>query len=270
MTDDLRERDATPDDYDDFVVLFNQLGAGDPVPPRDRWTVEMMPSIRLFEGGGAVAAYVFAQVMGREGYVRHLVVGADHRGRGVGTAAMRATAARLRALGCDTWCLNVRPENEPAVRLYTRCAMRVRYASSSVRIAWTAFDGLPRSPNGAAARLIAPDEDAAIESDFKLHVGQIASVRARQGRVPLALWAGGGCVGVACFDPRFPGAAPFRVKGDAYLGDLIDAMRPHALSEPPHVSLLVEDDEALTARLLALGGETRLSLFHMAGPIVAP
>lgn len=268
MIDDLLERAATPDDYDAFVRLFLDLGAGDPVPPRDRWVVEMMPLIRLFERGGSVAAYVFAQVMGREGYVRHLVVGGDHRGRGVGTAVMRAMATHLRALGCDTWCLNVRPENTPAVRLYTRCAMRVRYASSSIRIVWTALDGLPRE--GATARLIEAHEDAAIERDFALHVGQIASVRARQGRLPLGVWTRDGCVGVACFDPRFPGAAPFRVKRTAYAGDLLDAMRPHALPQPAYVNLLVEDDEALTALLMEHGGETRLSLFHMAGPLVAP
>ncbi len=261
---ELSARLARPDDYGTFARLVGELGTDDPVLPEDRWVSELMPTTWLFERRGSVAGYVFAQTMAGAGYVRHVVVAPEHRGVGVGGAMMRFIGAELRARGCDSWCLNVKPENTPAVRLYTRCGMSHRYDSRSIRVRWDA--PLPRE-GGVVARVVEAHEDEAVETAFALHRGQLASQRTRRGRTLLALWDGDECVGFACFDPRLGGAMPFSVKRATLAGDLRDAMRPYAPPDGELVRLVVERDESLAGLLDSVGGVTVLAIAHMAGPI---
>lgn len=261
---ELTARLARPDDYGTFARLVEELGTDDPVLPEDRWVAELMPITWIFERHGEVAGYIFAQTMNTTGYVRHLVVAPEHRGVGVGGAIMRFMARELRARGCDSWCLNVKPENTPAVRLYTRCGMRHRHDSLSLRMRWDAE--LPRE-GGVEARAVDAHEDALVEETFGLHSGQLASQRTRRGRRLIALWDGSECVGFACFDPHLGGAMPFSVKRVSLAGDLLDAMRSYAQPGGEFVRLVVEGDESLEALIRSAGGEALLAIAHMAGPI---
>lgn len=76
-------------------------------------------------------------------------------------------------------------------------------------------------------------------------------------------------VGVASFDPSYPGAFPFRVRTPGLAPWLFEAMRPYARPEMPDVQVVVEGDEALVERLLAHGGVPTLSIVHMVGDIPA-
>lgn len=261
---ELRARLARPDDYGTFTRLVAELGTDDPVLPEDRWVAELMPITWIFERHGTVAGYVFAQTMNTTGYVRHLVVAPEHRGVGVGGAIMRLMARELRARGCDAWCLNVKPENTPAVRLYTRCGMTRRHDSLSLRLRWDA--ALPREGR-ADARLVEPHEDAIVEPTFGLHGGQLAAQRARRGRRLIALREEGAWAGFACFDPRLSGAMPFCVKRVTLAGDLLDAMRAYARPDAELVRLVISGDEALEAVLRSAGGEPVLAVTHMVGPL---
>jgi len=57
---------------------------------------------------------------GPDAYLTELWIDPDARGRGAGTAALRALDAELRALDVRALHLQVRPENRAAVRLYER------------------------------------------------------------------------------------------------------------------------------------------------------
>lgn len=109
-----------------------------------------------------------------------------------------------------------------------------------------------------------------MEAAFGLPARQVGTLRARAGRIPLGPWAAEGCVGYASFDPRFPGAFPFRVARPDLAGDLLDAMREHALPALDFVRVLVEDHDALAALLQSRGAVAEMTLVHMAGPIPAP
>ncbi|MCC6553370.1 MAG: GNAT family N-acetyltransferase [Polyangiaceae bacterium] len=265
-------RPATAADYDHFARLLPELGTGDPTPPRERWEQVYAPgAIFLEDEGGAVVAYGYSEVLRGVGYVRHVVVDPARRGAGVGRAVMDALAARLRAAGCSRWALNVKPENEPAVRLYRRVGMTEAYAATALRLEWSVADRLPRGGRAVIARPIEAGEEGPLEAAFDMPEGQLAALRARPGMLLVRLVDPAAPedarVGVACFDPKFPGAFPFRVAALELAAPLLDALRPHALPEPPYTQLVVEDDAALTAALVQSGATVRFVIAHMRGEI---
>lgn len=268
----LHSRPVRPDDYDAFVRLFAELATGDPIPERARWEAAMAPGIRFYEdGSGAVVAYTFHQVLDRAGYVRHVVVDPEHRGKRYGTAVMDALAGLFREAGCARWELNVKPDNVPAIALYRSVGMRPAYASTAVHIDWERVPTLPAPSREVAARVAAPEEDAALEAAFGLPAGTLGAARRVPDRVIVRLVdaasPGEARVGVASFDPHHPGAFPFRVAEPTFARALFEGIRPHARPGDDHVGVVVEDDAALTALLVAHGARPHLEIVHYVGPL---
>jgi hypothetical protein len=99
-------------------------------------------------------------------------------------------------------------------------------------------------------------------------------MRAMPGRIVLGAWderapntteSATPIVGVACFDPKFPGSFPFRARTIEAAEALLDACRAHALGDAMNV--VVEDDEALSTWLLARGARSTLELAHYVGAL---
>jgi GNAT superfamily N-acetyltransferase len=263
----LHERRAQARDYEQFVRLFPELGTGDPVPGRARWEEEMLPATIFLERDGEIVAYGYTQTLKGTGYVRQVVVGRGERGKGVGRVLMRALGRQLAAAGCTSWCLNVKVDNEPGIRLYNSCGMRVAYACTAFRLRWDALARLPREVEVPSVHSVEPADDAAIEATFAMPSGQIAEVRARGGdRVLLRLATRDGVGGFASFDPGFPGSFPFRVVRPSLAVYLLEAIR-HARPEHEFTNVVVEDAPALRDALVAAGAEPRLEMFYMKGPI---
>lgn len=267
----LRARAATPADHAHFARLFPELGTGDPLMPPDRWAEAVAPASIFFEDeAGAVVAYTYFQVLSGTGYVRHVVVDPALRGRGAGRAVMAEIAARLRAAGCSRWCLNVKPDNEPAIRLYRAFGMAPSYLSTALRFGWEVVARLPRGERVVSARLVDPSEDAAIEAAFGMPAGQITDSRRRPDLVLLRLVDPAAPdearVGFASYDPHFPGAFPFRVADPTLAAPLIEAIRPHELPDAPYVQVLAED-EGVGEALIAAGATVRLKALHMKGEV---
>jgi GNAT superfamily N-acetyltransferase len=270
MSSGLTARAATAADYEHFVRLVPELATGDPIPGPEVWARILVPDTLIFEEGGEVVAYAYVQVLQGVGYVRHVVIDRSRRGRGLGRAVMETIAARLRGAGCARWCLNVKPDNEPAIRLYRGVGMQEAYTSTALRLGWDVVERLPRGGRAVIARPVEPGEDPAIEGAFGLPDGQIAAARARGGLVLLRLVdpaaLGDPRVGFASFDPIF-GAFPFRVADPALAAPLLDAIRPHARPDPPYTQLMIEDDEVLTRALLEAGATVRLRAVHLRGAV---
>ncbi|MEZ4393623.1 MAG: GNAT family N-acetyltransferase [Polyangiales bacterium] len=258
-----RVRAAAPEDYDAFAALVPQLGSGDPPPPRTRWDAEVCAQTLLAERDGVIEGYVFGQSLRGVGYVRHLVTEESARGRGVGRALMESIAERFREAGCARWCLNVKPDNAPALGLYTSLGLREAHRGVSLRVAWTELARLPPPPAGLVARPALEADDLALESAWDLTPGQLAYSRAHRW-VVLCL---DDAAGVACFNPSFPGAFPFRARDLGCASALLRAMRAHALPDFYFVRVNVEADEALRAALEALGAEVMLEVMHLRGAI---
>ncbi|KYG03710.1 hypothetical protein BE21_50265 [Sorangium cellulosum] len=264
-------RAARPSDYDHFARLFVELGIDNPVLPRDRWESALAKDTLFFEENGEVVAYAYVQPLRGFGYVRHVVVAPSHRGRGIGAVVMRAVAAHLRGRGCARWCLNVKPDNAAAVRLYRSAGMEQVYAMTTFQLAWDAAARLPRPTRPVAARPAEPSDDAAVEAAFGLLPGQVAEARGRGGLVLLCLVdpaaPGAAPLGYASFDPFVPGAFPFRVAAPELAAPLLDAIRAHAPRAPEALLVTVEDDDALAAALRAVGATVQLVGVHFRGEI---
>ncbi|MDC0668865.1 GNAT family N-acetyltransferase [Nannocystis radixulma] len=266
----LAQRPAVDDDYATFARLFPELDTGDPVPVWAHWAAEIAPHTWLFEQDGATAGYLYFERLAGVGYIRHVVVVPEQRARGLGLAMLRAAAAELRAAGCATWCLNVKPGNLPAVRLYERLGMREAYRSTALRFLWPQTEALKLPARGLQTRTIDPDEDAAIEAAFTLPKGQLAVGRAA-GRVlvrladpadPAVLG-----LGFASFNPEFPGAFPFRLADPDYAAPLLAGLRPHARPGVANMGIVAEADPGLTARMVAIGATVHMEFSHYSGPV---
>ncbi|MCY1012240.1 GNAT family N-acetyltransferase [Nannocystis pusilla] len=243
---------------------------GRPDPSPAHWAAEIVPDTWLFEQDGEAVGYLFFERLDGVGYIRHVVVAPEHRGQGVGLAMLRAAAAELRAAGCATWCLNVKPGNLPAVGLYQRLGMREAYRSTALRFAWAQTDALPAPGRALETRAIEPGDDAAIEAAFALPRGQLAGGRAAK-RVLLRLVdpaePSAVHLGFASFNPDFPGAFPFRVAEPEFAAPLLAGLRPHARPDKPDMGIVAEADPGLTARMVAVGARVHLEFSHFKGQV---
>jgi GNAT superfamily N-acetyltransferase len=255
-------RAATGGDYASFARLFPFLGVDDPIPPAERWA-KMLPDAFVADRDGVVIGYLTGQVLPHGGYVRNVVVDPASQGKGVGRALMLRFAEHVRAAGLREWELNVKPENVPAVALYTSLGMRRTHPSVSLRFDWTLVDALPDAP--CTIEALGAEDDERVESALGVTPGVIARSREAGGKVILAAWRDGSPVGVAVFDPAFPGAFPFRVADPDVAGPLCRALRPHALQ--PVMQLTIEDDAVTRERFTSRGALVRMEIDHYRGPL---
>ncbi len=265
----LTERDATASDHAAFARLFPGLGVPDPLPGPERFAEELVPGTFFLCRGDEVVAYAWVALLEGDAHVRHVVVAEEARGQGVGKQVMAAIARRLRARGILRWRLNVKPDNEPALRLYRSFGMAEQHRSKAMRLPWASVSALPPSPP-SAARPVGEGEGPAIEAALGMAKGLVAAM-AGPGDVRHVLTEGERIVGYARFAPTFPGSYPFRPSSPAYARALLESLRPHALpSQPPYVQIFVEGDPALAAVLHAAGATTVLETLQLAGDVPEP
>ncbi|MBL8715649.1 MAG: GNAT family N-acetyltransferase [Myxococcales bacterium] len=257
-------RAAHDDDYEIFTHLFRELAVPDPTPSRQKWRDEMAPHAAVALEDGVVVGYCYFQIFTEVGYVRHLVVSPTARRGGVGRALMAEARRRFSEVGCTRWCLNVKPDNVPAIALYQSLGLETQRESATVRLAWR---HVPRLPTTAATTVLDGARDEAVEHRFDLPKGQLSAARALPGRVLVTLLEADVVVGFASFDPAFPGAFPFRVATAAHARPLLEALRAHAAPDDDWVSVVVDDGPLVQQALLAAGGEVRLQILHLAGPL---
>lgn len=259
-------RPAAVEDRLLYLRLLPELGVDDPPPDAERWARELQPSTLVAERGGeAVAVCTWVKLEG-SGHVRTLIVDPHARRTGAGRALLAVVAEKLRASGCSTWALNVKPENVAAVSLYRSLGFRRAYGSVALRLEWAAVEQLPVSP-AVQARPVTPHDDQALERLFALPAGQLKGLRESK-RVLLTLVDEAGRVaGLSAYNPSYPGAFPFRVREPLLARALLEAMRPHALPGAEWTGLVVEDDDALVALLRAHGASVRMNIDHYVGPL---
>lgn len=275
-------RPARDRDHDLYLRLFPELGVDDPPADADRWVDELLPDARVLEEDGSELGYVIVQILERVGYVRQIVVDPAARGRGVGSQAMAGIAALFRDAGCRTWCLNVKPDNEAAVRLYRRCGMVERYRTTSLRWRWSWLDELleeatngPRTDELGDVRQVRctpadPSELPRVEERFAMPSGLLAAFEAKERIVVIVARRQNEIVGVASFDPVFPGCFPFRADDLTVALALLAAARPHAAPDAEYLQLVVEDAGHLVVALERLGAIRMLELAHYRGELAHP
>lgn len=279
-----RIRPARAADHGAFARLFPELRVDDPVVDQAVFSRELVPTTVVavvVEGDGepggarneAVVGYAYFQLMGAVAYVRHIVSAPEARRAGVGRALMAAIEERASAAGCTSWCLNVKPDNAPAIALYERLGFRAKLMSKAMKMAWTLIDDLvaadakqPAAPIEVLA--VEAADDAAVEAESGLLPGQLAAARALGDRVLLAARDGtGAIVGATVFAPKFPGAYPFRAADFHVALRLLRAMRPHAIDVDRPLNIVCEGQPELADALLRAGATLKLDILHMVAPL---
>lgn len=268
-------RPAEPDDYAAFERLVPELAVDDPTPDRDRFVREIMPTTLIADLGappraGGVAGYAFFQIMKDVAYVRHLVTAPEARRTGVGRALLGSVAERARRAGCSSWCLNVKPNNAPAIALYRGVGMSPVFASRALKLAWSVVEAAPETNDARlVAREFAPSEDDEVEQAMGLVSGQLAISRSMQGRVLIGLFEGRHVLGATVFDPGFPGAYPFRAARPELAFTLLRALRPRARPSDEVVHVVVEGQPEVADALVRAGAEVKVDIVRMQGPVPA-
>jgi GNAT superfamily N-acetyltransferase len=262
-------RAAIADDYDVFVVLMRELRVDDPVPSPERFASHLVPRMLVYERRREVLAYVTYDKLAANGYIRSLVVAPAARRGGIGTALMMAAAQQLRARGVTTdWHLNVKADNAPAIQLYERLGLKPLYHSVALRFAWANIDRLPSEESAVTVRPVADAAVPDIERALGIVDGRLELARSRGRGVTLQLRDERlAPVGVACFDPSYPGAFPFRVARPTLAVLLLDALAPHVRTGDLDLQIMIEHDDALADTLIAAGAVERMRLLHYAGPL---
>ncbi len=251
------------DDYEHFVGLFPLLAIDDAVPSRERFCDEMAPHSYIAERDGRVVAYAYAHPLDDTGYVRILTVAREAQRTGVGRAVLQHLRERFVSLGLRSFRLNVKPENAPARALYESLGMRATSHAAIVRFPWASLASLPESPAGSlVVREPESSEDESVERAFGVLPGLYASARAQHRVLRVAHQADGLLVGACLFDPTFPGCFSFRARSPEVARALLEALRPHAPAEVPHVQVVVERDEPLAEALVSAGAAVRMRSLH--------
>lgn len=240
-------RPALPADLPAVTSLCKDLGI---VAPPLRGTL-------LDERDGEIAGYVRVQKLGAVGYVRDLVTTPPD----AGLPLMLAAATALRTAGVREWHLDARPESR-SIGVYERLGMQPAHRSTALRFPWSHLPELPGEPATASAVSLEDDDD--VERALGLLGGQLAMVRKRP-QLVLRQLRDDSCaaVGFAALDPA--GARIFRVARPALAAPLLAALRPH--TRGPELSLVLDDQDALTTLLVDHGAQVVLRLLHYSGAL---
>jgi predicted GNAT family acetyltransferase len=228
----------------------------------------MMPHTIFLEEAGAKVGYAYVEHYGERGYVRHVVVDPDRRGRGCGRALMNAIAVSLRERGAREWELNVRVDNGAAIHLYESCGMRADYSTFVLRIDWSRVPELIAPTRTLRSATVEPGHDAGIERVFDMPNGMVARLRSFVGHVLVQLRDElDEPIAFARFDPEFPGAFPFRVSVPELAGPLLEAIQPHARPTPSWLQLVIENDLGCAELLRKHGARLVFEILHLRGRI---
>jgi len=258
-------RPASGSDYPAFATLFPELGVDDPIPTRETWESVLAPFTWVAVAGDGVVGYCYVQRYEDTGYVRNVVVSPAARRRGIGRSLMLFAARRLRDEGKTYWRLNVKPDNQAALALYDGMGLRLHYRATALVLPWAALGALPA--DAGHVRPLTAAREKVLEEAFDLPRGQLRHARGL-GRLLLEAVRGADerPVGLAVFDPNFPGAFPFRVVDTDVVGSLLGSMRAHVPSDEL-VYLVAEDDARLTETLTRVGASVRLEILHLKGTL---
>ncbi len=271
-----RIRPAVASDHADYERLVRELEVEDPPMSLEKFVLERVPTMIVMEAGeGApdpkcLVGYGLFQLIAGLAYVRHIVTAPEARKTGVGRALMAAIAARARAADCTSWCLNVKRGNTAALALYAAVGMAPAFDTKVVRMDWASVEAAPSNnvhDTRFTARLLAPADDARVESTLGLLSGQLAIPRNAGGRVLMGLFDGEAVIGATVFDPAYPGAYPFRAARPEVALPLLRAIRPHARPSDAHVQIVSEDQPEIAEVLLAAGAKLVHELVHMKGAL---
>ena len=115
---------ARPDDLDAVLVLEEQGFPAAARWSRDSWQAELDNPSRLVlvrhDARGQVVGVASFSLVDEAADLLRVIVAPDSRGRGIGGSLVRAGMEWAKAIGARRMLLEVRPDNDPALRTYRK------------------------------------------------------------------------------------------------------------------------------------------------------
>jgi ribosomal protein S18 acetylase RimI-like enzyme len=184
----LRARPARREDHARYQAFVEHLHTDQAPFEIDWWDQHYRQHTTFLETAtGELVAYALIIPLGARGDVRQIAVDPAWRGRGVGKQLMEVVADKLRTAGCADWRLEVRADNEPAIRLYRSVGMAVICEIDVLRMARDAVLAFAATRSGTLrVETVDAAHDRALEQRFDLGGGQLA--RWRTARPQAAMW----------------------------------------------------------------------------------
>jgi ribosomal protein S18 acetylase RimI-like enzyme len=110
------------DDYDEVIALWTQAGLElSPSDSREGIQRKLERDADLFlvaVDGSTIVAAVMGCYDGRRGWINHLAVSPQYKGRGLGTLLLQEVEHRLQKKGCDKVNLLITPSNADVQTFY--------------------------------------------------------------------------------------------------------------------------------------------------------
>ena len=134
-------RSYQPTDQEPLVLLWARVFPDDPARNQPdlmiRNKLRVQPELLLVaEAEGELVGAVMAGFDGTRGWIYHLAVLPEFRGRGIGTALVREAEEELAGLGCLKINLQVRAENADVVEFYRTAGYEVEQRVSMGKTLW--------------------------------------------------------------------------------------------------------------------------------------
>jgi ribosomal protein S18 acetylase RimI-like enzyme len=262
-------RPGRVEDHADFARLFGELGVEDPPPPLDVWVADLVKRSFFVDGPEGPRAYALVDVLGDTGYVVNVVVAPGERRRGLGRWMMEQLAAHFRARGCREWMLYVKPDNAPAVALYTSVGMKAGRLERTWRLSRGHLTALPNAPEDLEVVPVVEADFARLTEAFELVPGKLARFATqpthRLRRLSHPERPDAGRLGLMDLRPYAGVLAPFFAATPAHARALLE----EAFLELGNVDELrvVTGDEPLQALLRGAGARVVLETLAMRGPL---
>jgi ribosomal protein S18 acetylase RimI-like enzyme len=274
-TQEIIVREALPSDHATFTRLFVELDVDDPPFTQERFNSDMLKTtlIAMNSASGCPMGYAFYRPMTDTVHLSHLVSAPEARRLGVGRLLITEVARRSKALGIAQMKLNVKPHNTAAIALYESFGLAKKFTSRALKLEWARVDEWSEENDapyvGDVRPIDDPNDDARIEKTVDLLAGTLADQRNRPGRALKMIERERGKIALAIFDPGFPGIYPVRAPDAAHARSLFRAIRKQeeGAKTAQLVHVMIEDQPAISAALLASGATLKLETLTMFGPI---
>ena len=261
-------RCARSTDRSAYAALFPELGIDDPIPDVRDFENRILPHTLVAERSGAVVGFVWYVQNQASGYIRQLVVDPAFRRQGLGRRLMLEAAVRLQKNGAGSWYLNVKPANKPALALYEQLGFSPRHLSVALRIRWSEVHAMQDPSDRSYAVPLLLDRAAHVEKSLGLATGKLDRILHDKNLVIMELQSASGAIlGVAAFDPGFPGASPFCVRDVQWTKPLLAALEPFGRRETPYLQIVDKADSELSRYLRSHGAEVRLEILCLEGTL---
>lgn len=178
---------ATPADYPYYLQLYPDLEIDQPPSTLDTWTKHAIPDVSIITHDAKPVGYAWVEQLGEVHYLKHLVVGREHRRKGIGTAALKllkkaASEKGVTKLGLHCDVLHVIP-----YKMYVKAGMHLNGQLFHLKAPSNSVKALAPQPKDYFTVVIYdPSKWTEMEKDYKIVSGEIAS-SVKRGGLPILM-----------------------------------------------------------------------------------